>query len=35
MSKDLNSDDEEEAYDPKNINKKGAGPKISVKKNKW
>jgi len=31
----LNSDDEEEAYDPKNINKKGAGPKISVKKNKW
>ena len=35
MSKDLNSDDEEESYDPKNINKKGAGPKISVKKNKW
>jgi hypothetical protein len=35
MSKDLNSDDEEETYDPKNINKKGSGPKINVRKNKW
>ncbi len=35
MSKDLNSDDEEESYDPKNINKKGSGPKINVRKNKW
>lgn len=36
MSKDLNSDDEDDvSYDPKNINKKGSGPKINVKKNKW
>ena len=35
LSKDMHSDDEEEKYDPGNSNKKGAGPKISVKKTKW
>jgi len=32
MSKDLNSDDDEEEYDPKMGHK---GPRINVKKNKW
>lgn len=36
MSKELNSDDEEDAsYDPNNVKKKGAGPKINVKKSRW
>lgn len=35
ISKDLGSDDEEEIYDPNNIQKRGAGPKIQVKKSKW
>lgn len=35
MSKDLNSDDEEEKYDPNNSKKRGQGPKINVKKTKW
>ena len=35
LSKDMQSDDEEEKYDPGNSKKKGAGPKISVKKTKW
>jgi len=35
MSKDLDSDDEDEIYDPNSAKKKGAGPKISVRKNKW
>jgi hypothetical protein len=36
LSKDCNSDDEEgAAYDPQNTKKRGQGPKISVKKNKW
>ena len=35
LSKDLNSDDEDEQYDPGSVQKKGAGPKISVRKNKW
>jgi hypothetical protein len=35
LSKDMNSDEEEEKYDPGNSKKKGAGPKISVKKTKW
>ena len=35
LSKSINSDDEDEQYDPKNIKKRGQGPKISVKKNKW
>jgi hypothetical protein len=36
LSKDLKDDEEEEQYDPSKAKKKGAGPKISVKKtNKW
>jgi len=35
LSKDLNSDDEEEMYDPNASKKKGAGPRINVKKSKW
>jgi hypothetical protein len=35
LSKDLNSDDEEDAYDPNSAKKRGAGPKINVKKSKW
>jgi hypothetical protein len=35
ISKNMESDDEEEAYDPDKARKKGAGPKINVKKNKW
>ena len=34
ISKNMNSDDEEEVYDPANIKKKGQGPKIKVNKNK-
>jgi hypothetical protein len=34
ISKNMNSDDEEEVYDPANIKKKGQGPKIKVSKNK-
>jgi hypothetical protein len=34
ISKDLNSDDEEELYDP-NIRTNRSGPKINVKKNRW
>jgi len=34
LSKDLNSDDDEEVYDPNNNNKR-QGPKINVKKNRW
>jgi hypothetical protein len=35
ISKDLNSDDEDEIYDPQSSKKKGSGPKINVKKSKW
>ena len=36
LSKGLKDDDEDEQYDPNNVKKRGAGPKISVKKaNKW
>jgi hypothetical protein len=35
LSKNLGSDDEDEMYDPGSIQKKGAGPKINVKKSKW
>ena len=35
ISKDFNSDEEEDTYDPQNAKKRGAGPKISVKKTKW
>jgi hypothetical protein len=36
LSKGINSDDEDEKYDPSNVKKKGGGPKINVKKTvKW
>ena len=35
LSKDLNSDDEEDMYDPSNEKRRGGGPKISVKKSRW
>jgi AAA+ ATPase superfamily predicted ATPase len=35
LSKNLDSDDEDEMYDPSSVQKKGAGPKINVKKSKW
>jgi hypothetical protein len=35
LSKGINSDDEDEQYDPNNVKKKGQGPKISVRKSKW
>ena len=35
LSKDIDSDDDEDVYDPNSVQKKGAGPKINVKKNKW
>ena len=34
ISKTMDSDDEEEVYDPNSRDKK-KGPKINVKKNKW
>ena len=35
LSKDINSDDEDDVYDPNSVQKKGAGPKINVRKTKW
>jgi hypothetical protein len=35
LSKDINSDEEDEKYDPSNSRKKSAGPKISVRKSRW
>jgi hypothetical protein len=35
VSKGLNSDDEEDMYDPGSVKKRGSGPKISVKKSAW
>ena len=36
ISKDIGSDDEDEAYDPQKSQKRNAGPKISVRKsNRW
>ena len=35
LSKDLNSDDEDDVYDPSSSKKKGSGPRINVKKSKW
>ena len=35
LGKDINSDDEEDEYDPNNVKKRGGGPKISVKKSRW
>jgi hypothetical protein len=34
LSKDFNSDDEDEKYDPNSVKKRGQGPKINVKKTK-
>jgi len=35
ISKNMGSDDEDDAYDPSKSKKKSAGPAITVKKNKW
>ena len=35
LSKDINSDDEDEVYDPNSVQKKGGGPRINVRKTKW
>lgn len=35
ISKDINSDDEDDIYDPSAEKKRGSGPKISVKKSRW
>ena len=35
LSKDINSDDEDEQYDPNKARKKASGPRISVKKSRW
>ena len=35
ISKDLNSDDEDDMYDPNTNKKRGSGPKISVRKSRW
>ena len=36
LSKDIQSDDEEgDSYDPNNVKKRGQGPRINVKKNRW
>ncbi len=35
LSKHINSDDEDEKYDPANHKKRGGGPKINVKKKTW
>jgi len=35
ISKNMGSDDEEEAYDPENSRKKSSGQKINVRKTKW
>jgi hypothetical protein len=35
ISKEIKSDDEDDVYDPNSSRKRGAGPKISVRKSKW
>ena len=35
ISKGMNSDDEDEAYDPNSSRRKSAGPKINVRKSRW
>jgi len=35
ISKDINSDDDDESYNPSSVKKKGSGPRINVKKSKW
>ena len=35
LSKEINSDEEDESYDPNASRKKSSGPRINVKKSKW
>ena len=35
ISKDMNSDDEEDVYDPNKVKKRGQGPKNNVRKSAW
>ena len=35
ISKDIDSDDDDDLYDPNSAARRGTGPKISVKKSKW
>jgi|TARA_B110000495_G_scaffold51014_1_gene42784 hypothetical protein len=35
LSKDINSDEEDDIYDPNSVQKRGAGPRINVRKGKW
>lgn len=35
LSKEINSDEEDEMYDPNSARKKSSGPKINVRKSKW
>ena len=35
ISKDMNSDEEEDVYDPNKVKKRGQGPKINVRKSAW
>jgi len=35
ISKEINSDDEDDIYDPNSDRKRGSGPKISVRKSRW
>jgi len=35
LSKDIESDDEDDVYDPNSVQKRGAGPRINVRKGKW
>ena len=35
LSKQINDDEEEDQYDPNNVKKRSAGPRIAVKKSKW
>ena len=35
ISKDMNSDEEEDIYDPNKVKKRGQGPKINVRKSAW
>jgi hypothetical protein len=35
LSKGINSDDEDDKYDPLTVKKKGSGPRIKVKQSKW
>ena len=35
LSKDINCDEEDDIYDPNSVQKRGAGPRINVRKGKW